>query len=122
MKQTEALKQLFQLKPDHNTEKYGSKTVEFIYDLGEQLLLLTGRFVVHSWQEFDSVDIHYTGRLDPLDRPYTSYVFHLSQAHLRSTVPARKLGSKAEFLMERPLCPDQCVKSRIDDDMQFCLD
>jgi hypothetical protein len=119
MKQTEALEQLFQLKPDHNGEKYGNKTVEFIYDSGGTLLLLTGQFVVQSRPEFEAVDIYYTGRLDPLDLPCTYYVFHLSQAHLRSTAPARRPGSRADFVMERPLWLRECVKTNLDDHIHF---
>ena len=119
MKQTAALEQLFQLNPDHNREKYAGKTVEFIYDLGGKLLLLTGQLVVHNWPEFESVDIHYTDRLVPLDLPCTHYIFHLSQAHLRSVVPARKPGSRADFLMEKALSPRQCVKASSDEPIQF---
>ena len=75
MKQMESLEELFQLQPDHNGEKYERKTVEFIYDLGGQLLLLTGQIVVNSSPEFECVNIQYTGRLDRHDLPCTDYVF-----------------------------------------------
>jgi hypothetical protein len=115
MKQMESLEELFQLQPDHNGEKYEQKTVEFIYDLGGQLLLLTGQIVVNSSPKSECVNIHYTGRLDRHDLPCTDYVFHVSQAHLGSMVPARTPGSRADFLMERPLGSRVCVKTRLDD-------
>src|SRR5216684_6991628 len=101
---------LFQLSPDHNHEKYDSKTVEFIYDSDGTLLVLTGRFVVHIEPKYECVDIHYAGRLDPLDPPYANYVFHVSDADLRSAVPARKPGSSANFLLDRPLWPSGCMQ------------
>lgn len=101
---------LFQLNPNLARQKYDGKTVEFIYELDEELLLLTGQFVVDTAPDYERVDIHFAGRLDPVDPPYTYYVFHLSQAHLKSTHAAKKPGAKVDFLMERPLWSRQCVK------------
>ncbi|HZR21503.1 MAG TPA: hypothetical protein VFE51_29750 [Verrucomicrobiae bacterium] len=101
---------LFQLSPDHNHEKYDNKTVEFICEWDGTLLVLTGRFVVHVGPNYERVDIHYTGRLDSLDPPYANYVFHVSHPDLRSAVPARKPGSSANFLLDRPLWPSGCMQ------------
>ena len=120
MKQLESLEKLFQLQPDNNGEKYERKTVEFIYDLGGKLLLLTGKIVVISSPEFEFVNIHYTGRLDRQDLACTDYVFHVSQAHLGSMVPARKPGSRADFLTERPLGSRVCVKTRLNGSYANC--
>lgn len=103
MKRVDDLDKLLRLQPDHISDQFDGKTVEFICDLGGNLLLLTGQFAVRISQEFSGVDIHYSGRLDPLDPPHSHYVFHLSQAHLRSTIPARKPGSMVDYLMEKSL-------------------
>jgi hypothetical protein len=100
----------FQLSPGRDYEKYDGKTVEFICDSDGALLVLTGRFVVHIGPKYQCVDIHYAGRLDPLDPPYANYVFHVSDADLRSAIPARNLGSPANFLLERPLWSSGCRK------------
>ena len=111
MKQTDTPGKSFRLELNRNCGRYDGKSVEFIYDLDGNLLLLTGQFGVHITPEFGCLDIHYTGRLHPFDPPCSEYVFHLSQAHLKSTVAATKPGSKADFLMERPLLACECVKS-----------
>jgi hypothetical protein len=116
MKQFDAPGKLFRLEPNRHWEKYDGKTVEFILDLDGKLLLLTGRFITHAEPEFECVDIHYAGRIAPYDPPYGCYVFHLSKAHLRSTVATDQSGSnKADFLMERPLVPRESVRSRSGD-------
>jgi hypothetical protein len=115
MKQVAAPAKLFRLPPNRLCEKYDGKTVEFIFDLDGKLVLLTGQFVTDVGPEFECVDVHYAGRLDPHDPPYAYYVFHLSRAHLRSTVPASKPGSKVDFLMERPLVACECLRSDFED-------
>jgi len=65
--------------------------------------LLTGQFIVQSGPSYESTDIYYAGRIDPLDPPQVCYLFQLSQAHLDSTVRVHRPGAKADFLMERPL-------------------
>lgn len=94
---------MFHSEPDINSDVFDGKTVEFLFDQDQTLLLLTGRFVVQSGPNYERMDIHYTGRLDPFDPPHPCYVFQLSQAHLESTVRVNKPGSKVDFLMERPL-------------------
>jgi hypothetical protein len=115
MKQTAVPGKLFRLEPNGHWEKYDGKTVEFIFDLDGRLLLLTGQFVTYYGREFECVDIHYAGRLDPQDPPYAYYVFHLSRAHLRSTVAASKPGATVDFLMERPLVARGCVRGTFED-------
>ena len=105
--------ELFQLTPNHAGQKYDRKTVEFIYELDEELLVLTGQFVVDTTPDYERVDIRFAGRLDPVDPPCTYYVFHLSPAHLKSTHPSKRPGSKVDFLMERPLWSHECVKEAI---------
>jgi hypothetical protein len=106
MKQSDAPGKLFRLKPDRSSLNYDGKTVEFLYDLDGRLLLLTGHFVVRLRPQ---PDIRYTGRLNPHDPPGSDYWFHLSEAHLRSTVPA-KPGSQVDYLMEKPLLARECAK------------
>jgi len=99
------------LKPTSRTQRYGGKSVEFLYDWNGQLLLLTGRFVARARVSDggEHVDLHYTGRLDPHDQPATDYIFRLSSAHLRSTVRAIRPGAKADFVMEKPLLACDCI-------------
>jgi hypothetical protein len=99
------------LKPTSRTQRYGGKSVEFLYDWNEQLLLLTGRFVARARGSDggEHLDLHYTGRLDPHDQPATDYIFRLSSAHLRSTVRAARPGAKADFVMEKPLLACDCI-------------
>ena len=118
MKQLDAGRKLFQVKPNSPCEQYDRKTVEFIYELDEKLILLTGRFAVRNKTENECVDIHFDGQLDPVDPPGTYYVFHLSQAHLNSTHPAKVPGAKVDFLMERPLWSRECVKEATTEDRQ----
>jgi hypothetical protein len=115
MKQVAAPGKLFRLEPNSHWEKYEGKTVEFIFDLDGKLVVLTGRFVTCGGPEFECIDILYAGRLDPRDPPYTHYVLHLSRAHLRSTVPARRPGATVDFLMEKPLAARQCARRTFDD-------
>ena len=115
MKQIDAPGKLFQLRLNGNFERYDGKTVEFLFDLDQKLLVLAGQFVVHATPESECVDIHYAGRLDPHDPPYTSYTFHLSQAHVSSTVRANKPGSKVDFLIERPLWSRECERNAFED-------
>jgi hypothetical protein len=110
MKQIEAPAKPIYLKPDPNSLRYDRRTVEFLCDLGSELLLLTGRFVVGVVRGLEHVDIHYKGRLDPRDPPCSDYCFHLSEAHLRSTVPATRPGSQVDFLMEKPLLPHDWIR------------
>ena len=86
------------------------KWVEFLFDLEGRLLLLTGEFVRHSGQRIELIDILYTGRLAPIDPPATQYLFHLSKSHLRSTAPSTRRGSKADFVMEKPVLASECDK------------
>jgi len=115
MKQVVTPGKLFRLEPNRHYEKYDGKTVEFLFDLDGRLVLLSGEFVTHVTHEFECVDIHYTGRLDPHDPPYAYYVFHVSRAHLRSLVAANRPGSKVDFLMERPLITSECVRNMFED-------
>lgn len=85
------------------SRKYDGKTVEFIFDLDGKLFLLSGRFVAHHGTGFETLELHYAGRLAPQDPPGATYVFRVSQAHLRSTAPAAKPGAKVDFLMDKPL-------------------
>jgi hypothetical protein len=116
MKQIDVPGKLFRLQPNRYCDTYEGKTVEFIYDLDGKLVLLIGRFMTRIRLGLECLDIHYTGRLDPHDKPQTSYVFQLSRAHLRSTVPADKPGSTVDFLMERPLLARECMKSAFEDE------
>ena len=84
------------------------KWVEFLFDLEGRLLLLTGKFVRRPGQATESMDILYTGRVAPIDPPASQYLFHLSKSHLRSTVPSTRMGSKADFVMEKPLLASEC--------------
>jgi hypothetical protein len=84
------------------------KWVEFLLELEGRLLLLTGEFVRHSDRPLESLDILYTGRLAPIDPPASQYLFHLSKSHLRSTVPSTRTGSKADFVMEKPVLASEC--------------
>ena len=115
MKQLDAPGKPFRLEPNDHCEKYDGKMVEFIYDRDGKLMVLTGRFVTHLSAEFELVDIHYAGRLDPRDPPYVYYVFHISRGHLRSTAPAGRAGSRADFLMEKPLSVGDCVRGACED-------
>ena len=115
MRQAKPARKLFQFRPDQNYERYDNKTVEFICDSDGTLLVLTGRFVVHTGPKCEWVEIHYAGRLDPFDAPYGNYVFHVSDADLRSAVPAKKAGSPASFLLERPLWSGECMKLENDE-------
>jgi hypothetical protein len=108
MKQAHAPAKFFER--NRSCLRYDGKTVEFLYDLGGKLLLLTGRFVADLTSDLRSLDIHYNGRLDPHDPPFSDYCFHLSEAHLRSTVPATKPGSQVDFLMETPLPARACIR------------
>jgi hypothetical protein len=109
MKHIDTNQKLLHSKPNIDRAMYDGKTVEFIFDQGIALLLLTGRFVFQSRPNYERIDVLYTGRLDPLDPPQASYVFQLYQAHLASTVPAGKPGAKVDFLMERPLWRRDCL-------------
>jgi hypothetical protein len=84
------------------------KWVEFLFEVEGKLLLLTGEFVRHSDRPTDSMDILYTGRLAPIDPPASQYRFHLSKSHLGSTAPAMRTGSKADFVMEKPVFASEC--------------
>jgi hypothetical protein len=84
------------------------KWVEFLFDLEGRLLLLTGEFVRRPGQSVDSMDILYTGRLAPIDPPASQYLFHLSKSHLRSAAPSTRMGSKADFVMEKPVQASEC--------------
>jgi hypothetical protein len=109
MKHLNTNQKLLHSKPNTDRATYDGKTVEFIFDQGRALLLLTGRFVFQSRPDYECIDIRYNGQLHPLDPPQASYVFQLSQAHLESTVPATKPGSTVDFLMERPLWRRDCL-------------
>ena len=89
---------------------YDGKNVEFLYDFGGRLLVLTGRFVARISAERERVAIHYSGRLHAEDLPWSDYHFELSAAHLRTVAPANRPGSQADFLMEQPLLPGDCLK------------
>ena len=103
MKLPAAFREMFHLVRTGDNAKYDGKTVEFIFDQDRALSLLTGRFVVHSGPNHESMDIYYIGRLDPQDPPLACYVFQLSRAHLESTIRPNKPGAKVDFIMERPL-------------------
>src|SRR5215813_2809799 len=103
MKHFAIQEETFHLGPNAVSAKYDGKTVEFIFDQQRALSLLIGRFVIQSGPDYESMDIYYTGRLDPFDPPHACYVFEVSQAHLESTVRANKPGAKVDFIMERPL-------------------
>jgi len=115
MKHVATHQKMFHLKPNFDRALYDGKTVEFMFDQERALLLLTGRFVLQSGPNYECMDIHYCGRLDPLDPPEASYVFQLSQAHLESTVPASKSGAKVDFLMERPVWHRDCLNDAVGD-------
>lgn len=94
---------MFHFLPNADSAMYDGKTVEFIFDQDRTLSLLTGRFVMQSGPDHESMDIYYIGRLNPFDPPRACYVFQLSRAHLESTIRANKPGAKVDFIMERPL-------------------
>src|SRR5579872_3607233 len=94
---------LFRPKRTSDWARFNGKTVEFLFDREGKLFLLKGEFVVHAARYAQRVDIHYAGRLDPHDPPYSEYLFRLSRAHLRSAVAATRPGSQVDFLMEKPL-------------------
>src|SRR5215471_18623935 len=103
-----APEKLFQLKAARHCSQFDGKTVEFFYELEGNLVLLTGRLVLHASDGRESVFLHYIGRLASGDPLRSSYTFRLSQAHLKSIFPAAKPGSKMSLLMERPLLPRDC--------------
>ncbi len=112
MKPVAALEKVSRWQPNGDCEKYDGKTVEFLYDQGGRLMLLSGQIAVLLKPKFETVEIHYTGRLDPQDPPYSSYVFRVSQAHLRSAVPAARQGTKVDLFMEKPLQAPARVENR----------
>src|SRR5579864_208484 len=97
-------------KARRHCEGYDGKTVEFLYDFGGRLLVLTGKFVAEKVAQRERVAISYNGRLHPHDPPWNEYQFRLSAAHLRTVVPASRQGSQADFVMEQPLLPGDCLK------------
>lgn len=72
-------------------------------------MLLTGEFVVRDGCAPAKVEIVFTGRLEPTDRPGSQYLFHPSLTHLRSTEVCRRPGPLA-FIMETPLRVCDCEK------------
>jgi hypothetical protein len=96
--------------PNANCRNLDGKTVEFFYDLGGKLMLLIGQFAVDFTPNLKAVEIRYTGRLHPQHPPGSEYLFHLSPSHLRSTVPAAKVGSQVDFFIEKPLLKPDCVQ------------
>src|SRR6266481_1389974 len=103
MKPSATNENMFHLQADIDTALYDGRTVEFIFEQDRGLMLLTGRFVVERGPDYEYLDIHYTGRLDPFDPRHSCYIFQLSRAHLESTIRANKPARKVDFLMERPL-------------------
>jgi hypothetical protein len=110
MKQTAPPTKLSHLDENRSRMLYDGKTVEFLYDLGGKLLLLTGRFMVRLANQLHQIEIQYTGRLHPHDPPCSDYRFQVSEPHLRSTVAATKPGSPVEFVIETPLRSDECAR------------
>jgi hypothetical protein len=100
----------FGSKTTDDCTRFDGKTVEFLFDREGKLQLLTGEFVVHATRGAQYVEVHYTGRLDPNDSPFSDYLFRLSPAHLRSAFATTRPGSQVDFLMEKPLLFTTCVK------------
>src|SRR5258708_40003722 len=100
---------------------YDGKPVEFLCDLSGKLLLLTGEFVLRTENSRQSLEIHHTGRLSPVDLPLSDYVFGLSDPHVRSLIPARAPTARADYFMEKPLPLRDCMTRHVVSDTALAV-